>query len=155
MNRGGLLRNQTLDYLPWDFVSDNRSGENHYSCYAHVRPCKRVAFLNLNMLTLRTTQLRRCSLAHLSPPSVLRYAKPIPAQRRYFIQSLCDGFLDLTAALPIPPSLPPYSTTIILVTLATRVALLPVSIWVRHSVVLFVSCIDLSFHPRGRIVHDE
>lgn len=47
------------------------------------------------------------------------------------MQSLCDGFLDLAIALPLPPSLPPYSTTIILVTVVTRLALLPVSVWVR------------------------
>jgi mitochondrial inner membrane protein COX18 len=46
------------------------------------------------------------------------------------MQGLCDGFLDLAVALPLPPSLPPYSTTIILTTLVTRVALLPIAIWV-------------------------
>ncbi|KAF9464462.1 60Kd inner membrane protein-domain-containing protein [Collybia nuda] len=83
------------------------------------------------MLALRTVQLRR-SLVHLPPHLIPRYAKscsPQQAQRRYFVQGLCDGFLDLTMALPIPPSLPPYSTTIIFVTLAARFALLPVSIW--------------------------
>jgi len=49
--------------------------------------------------------------------------------RRYFVQGLCDGFLDLALALPIPPSLPPYSSTIIILTIVSRVALLPISIW--------------------------
>lgn len=55
------------------------------------------------------------------------------ANRRYFVQGLCDGFIDLALALPIPPSLPPYSSTIILVTIVTRLALLPISIWVCFS----------------------
>ena len=55
------------------------------------------------------------------------------SNRRYFVQGLCDGFMDLALALPIPPSLPPYSSTIILLTIVTRFALLPISIWVRFS----------------------
>ncbi|KAM6495804.1 Membrane insertase OXA1/ALB3/YidC [Amanita muscaria] len=50
------------------------------------------------------------------------------------MQGLCDGFLDLAIALPLPPSLPPYSTTIILVTLVTRFALLPITVWGRRRV---------------------
>lgn len=53
--------------------------------------------------------------------------------RRHFIQGLCDGFMDLALALPIPPSLPPYSSTIIILTVVSRLALLPISIWVRFS----------------------
>ncbi|TFK75819.1 hypothetical protein BDN72DRAFT_891695 [Pluteus cervinus] len=45
------------------------------------------------------------------------------------MQQLGNGFLDLAIALPLPPSLPPYSTTIILVTLLSRFALLPFTIW--------------------------
>jgi len=60
--------------------------------------------------------------------SIPRHA---PSTRRFFIQSLCNGYLDLAIALPFPPSFPPYSTTIILVTVVTRLALLPISIWVR------------------------
>ncbi|KAG5648980.1 hypothetical protein DXG03_000329 [Asterophora parasitica] len=40
-----------------------------------------------------------------------------------------SAIADLALALPIPPSLPTYSTTIILTTIAARFALLPVSIW--------------------------
>ncbi|KAG6890555.1 hypothetical protein C0992_000815 [Termitomyces sp. T32_za158] len=36
---------------------------------------------------------------------------------------------DIAVALPIPPELPAYSTTIILTTIIARFALLPVSIW--------------------------
>lgn len=54
-----------------------------------------------------------------------------PPSRRFHIQNICDGFLDLALALPIPPTVPAYSTTIILVTLLSRFALLPISIWVR------------------------
>ena len=53
--------------------------------------------------------------------------------RRHFIQGLCDGFMDLALALPIPPSLPPYSSTIIILTVVSRLALLPILIWVRFS----------------------
>ncbi|KAG6873756.1 hypothetical protein C0995_011575 [Termitomyces sp. Mi166 len=52
-----------------------------------------------------------------------------PANRRFFLQNLCNEFLDLAVALPIPPELPAYSTTIILTTIVARFVLLPVSIW--------------------------
>ncbi|KAA1466325.1 hypothetical protein DENSPDRAFT_25878 [Dentipellis sp. KUC8613] len=56
-------------------------------------------------------------------------------RRRFFreaIQGASDGFLDLAQALPIPPSLPPYSTTIILLTVVTRLALtVPFSVWAK------------------------
>jgi len=56
---------------------------------------------------------------------------------RSFISSavgrLQDEFLDLAIALPLPEYLPPYSTTIILVTVATRLAFtLPFSVWAKH-----------------------
>lgn len=41
-----------------------------------------------------------------------------------------EGFLDLSLALPIPPSLPPYSTTIILFAAVSRIALFPITLWV-------------------------
>lgn len=53
--------------------------------------------------------------------------------RRSFVtlDVLKDGFLDLAIALPIPPSWPAYSTTIILCTVLTRLAFtVPFSIWV-------------------------
>lgn len=53
-----------------------------------------------------------------------------PSNKRFFVQSLCDGFLDLAIALPFPPSVPSYSATIILVTVASRVALFPLALWV-------------------------
>ncbi|KAJ7781139.1 hypothetical protein B0H16DRAFT_1231097, partial [Mycena metata] len=57
-----------------------------------------------------------------------------PLNKRYFIQSLCDGFLDLAVALPYPPSVPAYSATIILVTVASRLVLFPVALWSRNTV---------------------
>ncbi|KAH9482736.1 hypothetical protein JR316_0004836 [Psilocybe cubensis] len=72
------------------------------------------------MLALHRARLR-------SP--ILKPPYRSPTDRRFFVQSVCNGFLDLALALPIPPSLPTYSTTIIIVTLVTRFALLPVSIW--------------------------
>ncbi|KAF9495398.1 hypothetical protein BDN71DRAFT_1447556 [Pleurotus eryngii] len=52
-----------------------------------------------------------------------------PRQRRHFIRSLGEGFLDLAVALPLPTNLPTYSSTIIIVTVLTRFCLLPVAIW--------------------------
>jgi len=52
--------------------------------------------------------------------------------RRTFVSLdvLKDGFLDLATALPLPPSWPAYSTTIILCTVLTRLALtVPFSVW--------------------------
>ncbi|KAH9844255.1 60Kd inner membrane protein-domain-containing protein [Rhodofomes roseus] len=60
-----------------------------------------------------------------------------PARPRKFtasaIQTLTDGFLDLAIALPYPASLPPYSTTIILVTVASRLIFtVPFSVWAKN-----------------------
>jgi mitochondrial inner membrane protein COX18 len=47
------------------------------------------------------------------------------------IESLSEGFLDLALALPIPPSLPPYSATIVIVTVVSRLLFtVPFSLWV-------------------------
>lgn len=61
--------------------------------------------------------------------------------RRTFVSQdvLKDGFLDLATAIPIPPSWPAYSTTIILCTVLARLAFtVPFSVWVNcyslHSV---------------------
>ncbi|KAJ7638914.1 hypothetical protein FB45DRAFT_1023658 [Roridomyces roridus] len=66
--------------------------------------------------------------ARLVPPRCRQ-----PSNKRFFIQSLCDGFLDLAIALPYPPSVPAYSTTIIVVTVASRVALFPLALWGRNN----------------------
>lgn len=59
---------------------------------------------------------------------------PRRSQRTLFtsaVETLSEGFLDLAIALPFPPSLPHYSTTIILLTVVSRLAFtLPISIWV-------------------------
>ncbi|KAK7060579.1 hypothetical protein VNI00_001345 [Paramarasmius palmivorus] len=55
--------------------------------------------------------------------------RDLPLGRRTFIQGLCNGFLDLAVALPYPPEIPAYSATIILVTVAARLACLPVALW--------------------------
>ena len=59
-----------------------------------------------------------------------RHGRRAPALSRGFLTGLQTEFLDLALALPIPPSWPAYSTAIIAVTVATRFAVLPVSIWV-------------------------
>lgn len=49
------------------------------------------------------------------------------------LDSVADGFLDLATALPIPPSLPPYSTTIIICTILSRLVLtVPFSVWAKQ-----------------------
>ncbi|KAJ3506442.1 hypothetical protein NMY22_g17248 [Coprinellus aureogranulatus] len=58
-----------------------------------------------------------------------RYGRRNPASSRGLLTGLENQFLDLALALPVPPSWPVYSTAIIAVTVATRLALLPVSIW--------------------------
>ena len=78
--------------------------------------------LSTRMLALYRAPLRPQTLRLIRPPT--------PAYRRFHIQNICDGFLDVALALPIPPSFPVYTTTIVLVTLLSRLALLPISIWV-------------------------
>src|ERR1700735_2812694 len=60
----------------------------------------------------------------------LRSTVLIPGKRQ-FTSSIYGGFLDLAIALPWPSSLPPYSSTIILLTVASRLsATVPFSVWV-------------------------
>jgi mitochondrial inner membrane protein COX18 len=71
------------------------------------------------------------------PQHATRHATLRPRQRRTFfsstIQELSGQFLDLAVAIPYPASLPAYSTTIILVTVASRLILtVPFSVWVSH-----------------------
>jgi inner membrane protein COX18 len=87
------------------------------------------------MLALRRARLRTYTPGLFRP----QYTPLAPSCRRFHIQNICDGFLDLALALPLPPTLPAYSTTIILVTLLSRLAFLPISIWV------WLSSLDL--HP--------
>ncbi|KAJ7068366.1 60Kd inner membrane protein-domain-containing protein [Mycena amicta] len=63
-----------------------------------------------------------------------RVPRHVSSQRRFFVQSLCDGFLDLATVIPFSPSIPPYSATIILVTVASRLALFPIALWGRNRV---------------------
>ncbi|KAI0732962.1 hypothetical protein C8Q72DRAFT_874028 [Fomitopsis betulina] len=69
--------------------------------------------------------------------NALRVRRAHPPQPRKFtssaIQTLTDGFLDLAIALPYPSSLPPYSTTVILVTVVSRLIITaPFSIWAKE-----------------------
>jgi inner membrane protein COX18 len=51
--------------------------------------------------------------------------------KRQFTSAIQNGFLDLAIALPWPTSFPPYSSTIILLTVVSRLALtVPFSVWV-------------------------
>jgi hypothetical protein len=69
-------------------------------------------------------------LARVGPFSPTKGYVGIPGKRR-FTSAIQDGFLDLAIALPWPPSFPPYSSTIILLTVVSRLALsVPFSVWV-------------------------
>ncbi|KAG7096851.1 hypothetical protein E1B28_004259 [Marasmius oreades] len=81
------------------------------------------------MLLCHRTPLPRPLRFHRHGVSLLQ---PTRLGRRCFMKDICDGFLDLAIALPYPPELPVYSTTIILVTVLSRFALLPVSIWAKN-----------------------
>ncbi len=63
-----------------------------------------------------------------------RFPRGIVAKsgKRHFTDLALDGFLDLAIGLPWPSSFPPYSSTIILLTVASRLAFtVPFSVWVR------------------------
>ncbi|KAF7301753.1 Cytochrome oxidase biogenesis protein [Mycena indigotica] len=66
--------------------------------------------------------------------SLGRVPRHVSPQRRFFIQSACDGFLDLATVIPFGSYIPPYSGTIILVTAVSRLALFPVALWGRNRV---------------------
>lgn len=52
--------------------------------------------------------------------------------KRQFTSAIQNGFLDLAIALPWPASFPPYSSTIILLTVVSRLALtVPFSVWAK------------------------
>ena len=75
------------------------------------------------------------------------HVNPRPNSQRTLVteavQRASDGFLDLALALPFPEAIPPYSGTIILLTVATRLFLtVPFSIWVR--VLLLVTGLSLT-----------
>ncbi len=53
----------------------------------------------------------------------------VPIPRRN-LSSVANSFLDFATAIPYPTAFPPYSSTIILVTVLTRIALLPIATWV-------------------------
>ncbi|KZT12502.1 uncharacterized protein LAESUDRAFT_733178 [Laetiporus sulphureus 93-53] len=81
------------------------------------------------MLSLRSARL--APISHVG-----RARKPLFRTRRTLVhsavQELTNGFLDLAIALPIPPSLPPYSTTVILLTVASRLVItVPFSVWAK------------------------
>ena len=59
--------------------------------------------------------------------------------KRRFTSAIQSGFLDLAIALPWPASFPPYSSTIILVTVVSRLALtVPFSVWVSLVLICYI-----------------
>ena len=96
-------------------------------------------FSNIGQSWPHATMLAR---GHAPLRSIVVAAQPLHLQRQRIqpnrrtlwtqsLQVVADGFLDLAIALPYPISFPPYSTTIILTTVITRVLFtLPFSVWV-------------------------
>ncbi|KAI0677568.1 60Kd inner membrane protein-domain-containing protein [Trametes maxima] len=80
----------------------------------------------------------RTALSTLRPSLATASRRPRhPVPRRTFVSSTIHGlseqFLDLAIALPFPPEWPPYSSTIILVTVVTRLAFtVPFSVWAKN-----------------------
>jgi hypothetical protein len=73
---------------------------------------------------------RHAQLTTLRSFSLARGWAGIPGKRR-FTSAIQDGFLDLAIALPWPTSFPQYSSTIILITVISRLAVtVPFSVWV-------------------------
>jgi len=74
------------------------------------------------------------SSIHQARSPRLRHVGRLAQARQFSVQPVLDvagqQFLDLSAALPFPPSFPPYASTIIAVSLFIRVAYFPVYDWV-------------------------
>lgn len=123
--------------------------EIRYSkCYlmiADARETSAKSYIASSMLASSSTRIltRRSGALHRLHPQQDAFRKQ---NKRTLVsstlQTLGEGFLDLAIAIPYPQSLPPYSGTIILVTVASRLFLtVPFSIWVRRSLsCLFVIC---------------
>ncbi|GJE84189.1 hypothetical protein PsYK624_002650 [Phanerochaete sordida] len=87
--------------------------------------------LALSQLTSRTAT-RHVACGHLLAKPLVRCAGRRRAFTSDVIQRASDGFLDLALAIPFPEYIPPYSGTIILLTIASRVVFtVPFSIWAR------------------------
>ena len=69
--------------------------------------------------------------------------------KRQFTAAIQNGFLDLAIALPWPTSVPPYSSTIILLTVVSRLALtVPFSVWVSLCVDMLYWSLAASYTAR-------
>lgn len=123
--------------------------------------------LLIYLTPVRSSEPRLYMLAQRAARTVTRHGFRPPALRPRFahkelnrprtflteaIQSLSNEFLDLALAIPYPQSIPPYSGTIILVTVVSRLLLtVPFSFWVRVSV-----CSELFLNlPRRRQKSDN
>lgn len=85
----------------------------------------------LNLMLARRAARPGCTLRRTCQQP--QFGLCLNQSRRTFVSLdvLKDGFLDLATALPIPPSWPAYSTTLILCTVLTRLAFtVPFSVWV-------------------------
>jgi inner membrane protein COX18 len=71
--------------------------------------------------------------------------------KRQFTSAIQGGFLDLAVALPWPSSFPPYSSTIILLTVVSRLAFtVPFSVWVSRVQACYVGWQSHSLQAKRR-----
>ena len=89
--------------------------------------------LILSQLTIRPARRHVVRVHSSLKPLSRKIGKP-RAFTTDVIQQASEGFLDLALAIPFPEYIPPYSGTIILLTIASRaIFTLPFSIWVSQS----------------------
>lgn len=66
--------------------------------------------------------------ARWAPRPLSRRVAPLVAprpQRRQFTEGLCEGFIELAQVMPYPDSFPTYATSLILMTVLSRLVQLP------------------------------
>ena len=67
------------------------------------------------------------------------------------LAGLSEGFLDLAVALPYPQSWPPYASTVILLTVVTRLAFtVPISVWVCRAILVRRTSLTDEYIPTGK-----
>lgn len=93
----------------------------------------------LHRTAVRPTIQHGIRLPRIQRPGVARTINKPRTFVSEAIQTASEGFLDLALALPFPEAIPPYSGTIILVTVLSRFITVPFSLWVRvHSYLLSI-----------------
>ncbi|KAH7105410.1 hypothetical protein BKA62DRAFT_766781 [Auriculariales sp. MPI-PUGE-AT-0066] len=87
-------------------------------------------------MLLRHAAKRGAVLAH-RPSLLLRPGVHLQQRRTFLTETFAAGanqIIDLSLAIPWPADWPPYASTIVLLTLLQRTALLPLAIWTKRKV---------------------